>query len=600
MVKYSVAVMKWLLELGYRHCYFVAGGNIMHLLNAARTTMICKPFVHEVAAGIAAEYHNETLQDPAYGKAFVLVTAGPGLTNTLTAIAGAYLESHELLVLGGQAKTADLATNGLRQRGIQEVNGVAMAAPVAVLSEILHEPWDKQRFVNAVQKGCSDRHGPVFLEFPLDVQAVSVNDPDTSEDDHVIYPPTINPIFVETAKQATEQVSDMLRLANRPVLLIGGGVTRATARAVMPQLRSHKIPVMTTWNGSDRISANEEFYCGRPNTWGQRSANIILQQADLIVALGTRLGLQQTGFNWQEFAPLAEIVQVEIDETELQKGHPKVDLVIQGDANTLLLSLVNQDLGNHQQWLGFSQQVRQSIPVSEAINATQAGYFNPYEFILWLSKQCASNDVIIPCSSGGAFTVMMQAFMQQEGQVIATNKGLASMGYGLSGAIGACFANPDRRVILVEGDGGFCQNSQELATVSSNNLRLKIFIFSNEGYASIRMTQRNYFDGAYLGCDTHTGLGFPDWHKLAEAYGISFVDLRPQSLDVQVFQEAWNSEQPTFFVVNLDPEQTYFPKISSYITPEGSMRSNPLHKMTPDLDDVLQQTVMPYLIAEQS
>ena len=190
--------------------------------------------------------------------------------------------------------------------------------------------------------------------------------------------------------------------------------------------------------------------------------------------------------------------------------------------------------------------------------------------------------------------------MQQEGQVIATNKGLASMGYGLSGAIGACFANPDRRVVLVEGDGGFCQNLQELATVSSNNLRLKIFIFSNEGYASIRMTQRNYFDGAYLGCDTQTGLGFPDWRKLSEAYGISFVDLRPQSLDVQVFEEAWNSEQPTFFVVNLDPEQTYFPKISSYITPEGSMRSNPLHRMTPDLDDVLQQAVMPYLITEQS
>ena len=568
----------------------------MHLLNAARTTMICKPFVHEVAAGIAAEYHNETLQDPSYGKAFVMVTAGPGLTNLITAIAGAYLESRELLILGGQSKTADLSTNGLRQRGIQEVNGVALAKPIAVLSEILLQTWDKQKFVNAVQQGCSDRYGPVFLEFPLDIQATPVDESSLSEDTSVIYPPQINPIFVETATQATEQLAEKIRLAQRPILLIGGGVTRATAKAVLPQLRICQVPTMTTWNACDRLGADEEFYFGRPNTWGQRSANIIFQQADLVIALGTRLGLQQTGFNWQEFAPLAELVQVEIDETELTKGHPKVDLAIQGDANTLLKALVNQDLGNHRQWLKFAQQVKDSIPISEPINVTgQVGHFNSYEFVIWLSKQCVSTDVIIPCSSGGASTVMLQAFSQKVGQTIVNNKGLASMGYGLSGAIGACLANPDRRVILVEGDGGFCQNLQELATVRSNNLNLKIFIFSNEGYASIRMTQRNYFDGAYLGCDTQTGLGFPNWGKLMEAYEIDFVELEPLNPNSEAFDRAWKSDQPTCFVVNLDPEQTYFPKISSYVTPEGSMRSNPLHRMSPDLENGLEQKVMPYL-----
>jgi acetolactate synthase-1/2/3 large subunit len=597
MVKYSVAVMQWLLDLGYRHCYFVAGGNIMHLLNAARTTMICKPFIHEVAAGIAAEYHNETLQDPAYGKAFVMVTAGPGATNLITAIAGAYLESRELLILGGQSKTADLATNGLRQRGIQEVNGVALAKPISVLSEIILQTWDKQKFVNAVQQGCSDRHGPVFLEFPLDVQATPVEESALSTDT-VIYPPPINPAFIETASQSIEFLAEKIRLAQRPILLIGGGVTRATAKAVLPQLRVCQVPTMTTWNASDRVGADEPFYFGRPNTWGQRSANITLQQADLVIALGTRLGLQQTGFNWQEFAPLAELVQVEIDKTELAKGHPKVDLAIQADANTLLKGLVSQDLGNHRQWLEFAKQVKDSIPTSEPINETKDNYFNPYEFVIWLSKQCASSDVIIPCSSGGAFTVMYQAFSQQEGQMIVSNKGLASMGYGLSGAIGACFANPNRRVIVVEGDGGFCQNLQELATVRSNNLNLKMFIFSNEGYASIRMTQRNYFDGAYLGCDTQTGLGFPNWRKLMEAYEIDFVELEPQNLNSEAFDQAWNSEQPACFIVNIDPEQTYFPKISSYVTPEGGMKSNPLHRMSPDLEKSLEKSLMPYLSNE--
>ena len=208
---------------------------------------------------------------------------------------------------------------------------------------------------------------------------------------------------------------------------------------------------------------------------------------------------------------------------------------------------------------------------------------NPFDFALQLSTICTESDQIVPCSSGGAFTVMMQAFNQKFGQTVITDKGLASMGYGLAGAVGTSLSHRDCRTVLVEGDGGFAQNLQELATVDVQQLNLKIFLFSNEGYASIRMTQRNYFDGAYLGCDTNTGLGFPDWEKMASAYGINFMNLTSSWLDDSKFLAAWNSEKPSFFLVPIHPEQTYFPKIASQVTKTGGMVSAPLHQMTPEI-----------------
>lgn len=594
-MRYAAAVMRWLWDLGYSHCYFVAGGNIMHLLNAAHEIMTCVPFVHEVAAGMAAEYHNESRSGQTPGKAFALVTAGPGLTNAVTAFAGAYLESRELLVLGGQAKTTDLATRGLRQRGIQEVDGVAIASPVTVAAERLKAPWPLERFASFVRLGSTNRPGPVFLEFPLDVQAAPVPESFSGPVAARLAFPSVSETFVSGPQSIAGEVADRFRNAQRPVLLIGGGVGRDAARRALGPLREQCVPTMTTWNAADRLGAAEAFYLGRPNTWGQRSANVLLQQADLIVALGTRLGLQQTGFNWQEFAPLARVVQVDIDLPELTKGHPAVDLPLQVDANTFLMQLLEEGLGDHREWLSFGQTVRKKLPLSEACNVTAPGYVNPYELVSSLSRQCEANDVIIPCSSGGAFTVMMQAFEQKNGQVIISNKGLASMGYGLSGAIGAALANPDKRVVLVEGDGGFSQNLQELATVKINRLFLKMFIFSNEGYASIRMNQKAYFQGSYLGCDPQSGLGFPNWEKLLEAYEIPYLSLTNHDLDADVFQSLFSSKHSAAFVVRLDPEQTYFPKISSVVTPDGGMKSQPLHLMTPPLDDETRKAVFKYL-----
>jgi len=564
----------------------------MHLLDAARGQLKCIPFVHEVAAGIATEYFNESDRD---GRAFALVTAGPGLTNITTAVAGAYLESRELLIIGGQVKSTDLAGSKLRQRGIQEVDGVALVAPIAVAAVRIEKPIPRNEFVEIVHRGTDRRPGPVFIEVCLDAQGAPVSSDEMIFDDN----PKSNQSYllstVGVVKKAIPTVYDLMRNAERPVWLIGGGVNRSTTQLLPTSLGSLGVPVMTTWNGADRIGADEEFYFGRPNTWGQRYANIILQQSDLIVAFGTRLGVQQTGFNWQGFAPKAQIVQFDIDPCELEKGHPAVDFGITGDANYALQELAKHSYSEYSDWVSFCRLVKELLPLSEETNTTRDGYVSPYDFYLALSDLATPTDIVIPCSSGGANAVAMQSFLQKLGQIVITDKGLASMGYGLSGAIGAALAHPHRRVLAIEGDGGFCQNLQELATVSVNALNLKMFVMSNEGYASIRMTQKNHMGGHYLGCDIETGLGFPDWEQLFGAYGIPILNLGPDWETSREVLAALSQPGPLGLILNVDPEQTYFPKITSMVTSDGGMVSQPLHLMTPDLPPEIAKQVFKFI-----
>jgi acetolactate synthase-1/2/3 large subunit len=593
-MKYSELTVDWLVDLGYTHCFFVAGGNSMHLLDAVRKRMTCVPVVHEVAAGIAVEYFNEADGD---GRAFALVTAGPGLTNIVTALAGAYLESRELLVLGGQVKSSDLAGPSLRQRGIQEIDGTAIVAPVCVATERIERPIGRDRFTALVEAGRTGRPGPVFVEYCLDAQGAPVERADLEGDaapaGALGAPQPLTPALSGDA--AAAEIAELMDGAERPIWLLGGGVSRAAVDRVLPQLRERGVPLMTTWNGMDRLGDDEPLNFGRPNTWGQRAANVLLAQADVVVALGTRLGLQQTGFNWQEFAPSGRVAQVDIDPTELEKGHPVVELPLQADADATLESLAGREFATFDPWVTFCSEVTAALPHDDPANETAPGYLSPYAFAEDLSDRCAADDLVIPCSSGGAFTTMMQAFRVKDGQTVITDKGLASMGYGLSGAIGAALAHPSRRTVLVEGDGGFAQNLQELATVKVNDLNLKIFIFANNGYASIRMTQRNYFGGEYLGCDTQTGLGFPDWQALFEAFGLPVHDLGEDWSDDARFTELFDAPGPAGFIVPIDPEQTYFPKIASRVAEGGGMESNPLHLMSPDLPTDVADRVLPYL-----
>ena len=573
-IKYSDQLAAWLQAAGYTHYFYVGGGNIMHLTESLDRYLTGVPVVHEVAAGIAAEYFNE-IAVPA--KALALVTAGPGLTNIVTAIAGAFLESRELLILGGQVKTADLARERVRSRGIQEIDGVALVQSATKLAYRFLGPIDAADFAAKIAVSWTPRKGPVFLELPLDVQAAQVE----PEPFVPIGPPAL-PVIAEAD---LAHLVDLYDRAERPVLLIGGGVSYPAIAAVRDRLAALRVPVMTTYNGADRIDGDDPAYLGRPNTWGQRSANILIQQANLIVALGTRLGLQQTGFNWQEFGRGATIVHVDIDASELDKGHPATDHRFAVDADDLLRRLVAADLPAKDDWLAAARRVRAAVPRVEAVNTTRPRFISPYDFIVRLEPLTTVDDLIIPCSSGSAFTLSMQLYKQKYGQRVITDKSLASMGYGLAGAIGACLgAGNRRRTILIEGDGGFAQNLQELGTVAVNACNLKIFIFHDQGHASIRMTQRSYFNGKYLGCDRPSGLGLPNWERVFAAWDVPVLALPLDFEASDAFQAMMAAPGPAAFIVPIDPEQTYFPKITSRITATGSMESNPIDRMSPEID----------------
>jgi acetolactate synthase-1/2/3 large subunit len=557
--------------------------------------MVCVPFVHEVGAAIATEYFNAAT-DPGAGKAFALVTAGPGITNAMTGVAGAWQESRELLIIGGQVKSSDLSRGELRQRGIQEIDGVRLVESVVKRAVLIERPLPRETVIAAVREGAAPRKGPVFLEICLDAQAAAP----LSEGSATIN--VVQPTLQRVGLDDIEAVTTLLSAASRPVLLIGGGVSRDTLRDLDDAVTAAGIPLMTTWNGADRVPTEHPLYSGRPNTWGQRAANVLIQQADLVIAVGTRLGLQQTGFAWEQFIPVGRVVQVDVDGSELRKGHPRVHLPLQGDADGFLQDLfaaVEPAHGRWGQWLEFISDVRAALPLNDPENQTRPGFVKPYEFAMELCDAAGSEDILMPCSSGGAATVSMQALRLRSRQKLVGDKSLASMGYGLSGAIGAALANPTRTVFLTEGDGGFSQNVQELGTLAANGLRVKIFLLANNGYASIRMTQQNYFDGAWIGCDASTGLGLPDWELLAKAYGVPFARMSASdALDGEEVRALLHNDGPALIEVPIDPEQTYYPKIMSAVQPDGSMSSNPLHLMSPQLDEALAERVMPYLAGQ--
>ena len=589
-MKYSDTFMNWLEELGYTHCFFVGGGNGMHLLESASRRFECIPVVHEVAAGIAAEYFNETSTDGR--RAFVLVTAGPGLTNLVTAIAGSWQESRELLIVGGQAKRSDLSRGTVRQIGHQEIDGVAIVKSICKRAILADRQLQKNEVVELASESWTGRKGPVFIEMCIDVSAEPfIEDPVSASKK-----PTSNPLI---SSDDLNQVIELYRQSERPLILLGAGIDRKSFAEILPVLKKLRMPLATTFNGADRVGVDYPYYCGRPHWYGMRWSNIILQQADLVLTIGTRLGIQQTGFSWNEYVPEGKIVQIDIDQLELEKGFPKIELGFACEANDFLKKFIEAvqdvEISNLDIWIEHINLVKALTDKVDEANIAAKNTVELQSFLRKLGDFTDSKDVIIPCSSGGSFTGMMAMFRNITGQLMVTNSSLASMGYGLSGAIGAAIANQQTRTILVEGDGGFAQNLQELGTAVANNCNLKIFVCINKGYASIRTTQKAYFQGNYVGCDRETGLGLPNWEKIFDAYGIPHYSMNAENLFDIEFEKRMRSSDLQAFLVELDPEQLYFPKLTSRVLPSGVMASNPLHLMTPPLDESVASEVFRWI-----
>lgn len=592
-IRYSELLGDWLVAAGYTHCFMVAGGGSMHLIDGFRSRFKCIPVVHEMTAGIAAEHFNECAST---GRAFVLVTTGPGITNLLTAVAACYTERRELLVIAGQVKTSDLLTPPLRQRGVQEIDGQALTKPIAVHSRCLRAPIPRAEFTQLVAAARAPHPGPVVIEVCLDVQGAQVDRAALE----AAAPVATMPVDSTGIVTAAREIAALVNAAERPVLLLGGLLSRAAVWNVLPQLEGLGIPVMTTTSAIDRVPSSSPIFGGRPGTWGgQRAANLLIAQADVVIALGAQLDLQQTGFNWQEYAPRAQLWQVYPDAAELAKGHPPIARGIDAPPDAVWQALLPQlRWPDRAGWGEYVRKARALLPVLEPANQAHAGENSSFQFLHNLSKAARPDDVLALCSSGGTFTGSLQVYEVAARQYATLSPAFASMGWGLATAIGAAFARPGQRVILTEGDGGFAQNLQELAMVRKHNLPLKIFILDNGGYASIRATQRKFFGGAYVGCDEATGLGFPDWVALFQAFGIPARRLDAAGMTVAALTNELAAPGPAAWVVPVDPEQPNWPAVSSRILPDGKMASNPLYRMLPPLAPEVAAQVAKYLPPE--
>ena len=586
--------MDVLKDAGYSTCFFLGGGNSMHLLESASKRFECISVVHELTAAVATEYFNQTNQQNK--KAFALVTAGPGLTNLVTGIGGAWLDSRELLVVGGQSKSSNLARGKVRQIGHQEIDGVSIVRPITKFAARIETPIDAQEIIDLVSQSWTGRPGPVFLEICLDVSAKEVQ---------------LNKEFVSTnleknktskkfGSKEYKKLTKYLRQSKRPLLLLGGGVNRKTALEFQESIKEFNLPIACTWTGADRVTSDYKNYAGRPNTYGMRWANIFQQQSDLIIAVGTSLGYQQTGFNTDKYAPLASVIHVDIDKNELKKANPKSRIVFNCDSTEFLEKLLEafKELKpNFNAWSEFLKTIRKNIPTLESCQISENSYTSPYEVIHLISELSNSEDIIVSASSGGTFTATLQSFEVKGNQILLCNKGLASMGYGLAGAVGAS-KGKNSKTILFEGDGGFAQNMQDLGTVKAQNLNIKIFITANNGYASIKTSQRNYFQGNYIGCDSNTGLILPNWVDIFAAYDIPCFILEKDFGSKENFLELWNSPNPAAFIIQADPDQIYLPKISSKLDSNGIATSNPIHEMDPPLSKEISEIVFKFMPVE--
>jgi acetolactate synthase-1/2/3 large subunit len=593
-MKYSDYFMQELHNNGYSTCFYVGGGNSMHLLESASRYFNCVPVVHEVSAAIAAEYFNHSANGKE--KAFALVTAGPGLTNLVTGIAGAWLDSRELLVVGGQAKSTTLSKGKVRQVGHQEIDGVGIVREITKVAFTIASPLSSEEIRDLVSKSWTSRPGPVFIEVCLDVSAMDI-DPQKLQSNS-----QYSMVESEFAGEIDweRQLRRLLEESTRPLILLGGGVSKTNALKFIAKVEKLRLPIACTWTGADKCGFDYPYFVGRPNTYGMRWSNIIQQQADLLIAVGTSLGFQQTGFNIEEFLPIGKLVHVDIDKNELEKSNPKDRMTILEESGKFLNTfgdIIQKGPPVSIDWIEFIQSVKKLVPVLEAVQVTEHPTVSPHSVIQKVSQIAGENDAIVAASSGGTFTATMQVFQNKANQILIGNKGLASMGYGLAGAIGIAInrKNIDSKCILFEGDGGFAQNLQELGTVIANDLNLKIFITCNDGYASIRTSQMSYFQGHYLGCDRKTGLALPNWEKIMEAFGIPYMNVTSSSISSDEFTDLWESKHASAFLIRSDPNQTYLPKILSKVRPDGTMTSTALHDMYPSLPEETEKLVFKFL-----
>ena len=592
-------IWKFLADRGVKHCFLVTGGGAMHLNDALgrekRIKYVCN--LHEQACAMAAEGYARMSGMPGV----LSVTTGPGGTNALTGVMGAWLDSVPMIVISGQIKRATMITScphlKLRQLGDQEYNIVDAVRPMTKMAKTVMSVDEVSSAMAEAWELCqSGRPGPVWIDVPLDIQAAAIPDElvnAVAEASHV--EPTLRP----SAAQIDELVG-LLKKAKRPAIIVGSGVRNAHAEALFLEVvESMNIPVLTSISGIDLIPSGHSLFLGRPGILGERPANFIMQNSDLFLVLGTRMGIRICGYAYDTVARNATKVMVDVDEAELEKTTFRPDVKIHADAGCFLemLHAALPTLPPCEDWLAYCRRVKAKYPVVLPEHKLRTDYVSSYVLPEAIVRH-APEPLTVVTSNGIAYTSTFQAIPIRKGMRMFSNEACASMGYGLPAAIGAAFAGGEsRQVVCFEGDGSIQMNLQELQTIFNYKLPIKLFIYNNGGYLSIKTTQKAFFGGFFVGSEAGSGVILPSFEKIACAYSLPYFKLfNNQELDAKL-PEIFAVEGPVVVEVMLDPFEVLGPKAASRRLPDGTMVSEPLDNMAPFLPEKERAA---WMIAESS
>lgn len=592
-MRVSDYISQTLVNFGVRYVFMVTGGGSMFLNYALGTNPKIKPIFnhHEQACAMAAEGYARITGQPGV----VNVTTGPGGINALNGVYGAYTDSIPMLIISGQVKretyirTYDLPD--LRQLGDQEADIISMVGGITKYAVTVTDPQTiRYHLEKAWHLAQSGRPGPCWLDIPIDVQSSQV-DESTLEGCASFSDPEPSPIHL--AKSVAETLN-RLKNAQRPVILAGTGIRLAKAMDVFQRV-IHKlgIPVTTAWT-HDLIASDDPVFCGRPGTIGTRGGNFTVQNSDVLLVLGSRLNIRQTGYAFKSFARAAYKIWVDVDAAELNRPTVKPDLPIVSDARLFLEEMERQlttwDPSPFANWLSWCKERNARYPAVLPKHRQFNGIINPYNFMDELFTQLKEDDVVVT-GNASACIISFQAGKLKFGQRLFSNSGSASMGYDLPAAIGAAVAREGQRVICLAGDGSLQMNIQEFATLFQYQLPVKLFILNNEGYLSIRTSQKGFF-GNTVGESPASGVSFPDILKLAKAYGIPAVRLDTADFGC-ILPKVLEGGGPFICEVILDPKQGFEPRQSSRQLPDGRIVSAPLEDMFPFLErDELQENLL--------
>lgn len=578
----SEYIFDLLAQKGVDTAFMVTGGQAMWLDDAVgknkKFQIICDH--HEQAAAMSADAYGRMMNKPAVA----LVTAGPGSVNAMNGVVGAWTDSSPMIVISGQAALSFVQyqeKTEIRQHGIQGINIKPLVDHVTkyfITIDDIHKV--KYYLEKAYYLATTGRPGPVWIDVPLDVQNMKIDG--ISQEEYVLEKTFSRKALI---KAGIEAVYEKLSMAKRPVLLVGQGVSLAHARQEFYEFASKvRIPVITSRLGIDLIESDNDLYVGRPGNYGERSANIAIQNADVIISVGCRLSSAMVGYNPQSFGKHAYIFVVDIDKKELNKPGIKIDYKIEGDCKDFLDSMLEKSnhakLPSYEEWVELCNQWKKNYPVVQPEYKNDKPV-NSYYFTDRLSH-FATSEMAVLVDTGSCFHVACQSWKVKKGQKYLTTGGLSSMGYWCAG-IGACMANQRRNTIVITGDGSLQMNIQEFATIKQNHLPIKVFIFDNKGYLLIRHTQRNFMEDRFVGEGPNSGVWCPDAMKIAEAYEIKGVEISNVDEVDEKIQEVLAYDGPVICNV-LTPEwQLLIPRISSEKMPDGTLISHNYEDMFPFL-----------------